>query len=230
MTIETLVAKNARIAAKYTALDLDDDGDEPDGREQWRSERWSRIVPSRFAWATLDDFTDPAAATYAPTIAADLAQWARGHGGNLLIFGPVGVGKTHAAIATARARFFDHAADVRFYPVVELLDALRPGGDEDGALRRLCKVDLLVIDDLGSERPTDWTAERMYALINRRWLDESPTIFTSNLWPTKATADSNADVGMTLDEAVGPRVFSRLVGSDSIVLRMTGPDRRRETR
>lgn len=98
---------------------------------------------------------------------------------------------------------------------VELLDLLRPGGPE-GALYDLADLELLILDDLGSERPTEWTAERLYALVNRRWLEERPTIVTSNL----ASGE--------LQQAVGPRVYSRLVGNGSVGIGLSGPDRRRK--
>lgn len=175
-----------------------------------RNATWQRAVPQRFLWADLDQFTDQPAA-----VQADLAEWAANPDGrNLLLLGPVGVGKTHAAVAAARVQHFDRGMDVRFLPVVELLDLLRPGGPE-GALYDLADTDLLVLDDLGSERPTEWTAERMYALINRRWLEVRPTVCTTNLEPEPLLA------------AVGERVFSRLVGNGAVVLRLTGKDRRR---
>ena len=65
---------------------------------------------------------------------------------------------------------------------------------------------------------TEWTAERLYALINRRWLEVRPTVCTTNLDPDQ------------LREAVGERVFSRLVGNGAVVLRLTGHDRRRKRR
>jgi DNA replication protein DnaC len=100
-----------------------------------------------------------------------------------------------------------------FHPIVELLDMLRPGGPEDG-FSRLVNAPRLIIDDIGSQRETDWTAERFFALVNRRWMEQRPTIATSNL-------------GLPdLKAAVGDRAFSRLVGSDAVVLKFTGRDRR----
>lgn len=168
---------------------------------------WERIIPSRFHWASVDDF--------AGQVRDDLVAWGTEPAGrNLLLLGPVGVGKSHAAVAAARLQF-DRGVEVRFLPVVELLDMLRPGGPE-GALYELADLELLVLDDLGSERPTEWTAERLYALVNRRWLEERPTIATSNLAPD------------ALEEAVGPRVYSRLVGNGSVGIALSGPDRRRD--
>jgi len=177
--------------------------------EERRQLGWARSIPSRFVWATLADFTDQL-----PEVRDSLHDWSENPAGrNLVLLGPVGTGKTHAAVAAVRAAH-DRGADVAFAPVVELLDELRPGGPEH-ALAEYAHADVLVLDDLGSERPTEWTGERLYALINRRWLEERPTVATTNLDPDP------------LREAVGDRVFSRLVGNDAVVLRLTGKDRRR---
>lgn len=133
---------------------------------------------------------------------------------NLVLLGAVGVGKTHAALAAARA---DHerGLEVVFLPVVELLDLLRPGGPEH-ALDDVMHCDRLVVDDLGHERSTDWTWERLGAVVNRRWLEERPIIATSNLDPPELSA------------AVGERTYSRLVGDGAVVIHVAGDDRRRK--
>lgn len=171
-----------------------------------RRRYWSAVVPSRFAWAELEQIE--------PAVRPELEEWAaHPDGRNLVILGAVGTGKTHAALAAARARVLA-GAELKFLPVVELLDHLRPGGPE-GALWNLCEVDLLVIDDLGAERPTDWTAERLGALINRRWMEERPTVVTTNLERPALT------------EALGERAYSRLTGNGTLALRLSGNDRRK---
>ena len=176
--------------------------------EERRQLGWARAIPSRFVHAELTQLGDQ------PAVVRDgLADWAGAHSGrNQLLLGPVGVGKSHAAVAACREHH-QRGAEVVFLPVVELLDQLRPGGPE-GAMENLAHADLLVLDDLGSERATDWTAERLYALVNRRWLEERPIVATTNLEPDP------------LRTAVGERVFSRLV-HDAVVVRLTGKDRRR---
>ena len=171
-----------------------------------RRARWATMVPSRFAWAELPQLDDK--------VRPVIADWAANPAGrNLVLLGPVGTGKTHAALAAARERAL--AGDVvRFYPVVELLDHLRPSGPE-GTYGHLADLDLLVVDDLGTERATDWTDERLGALINRRWMEERPTIVTTNL------------EGPALLAALGERAYSRLTGSGTVALRLTGQDRRR---
>jgi DNA replication protein DnaC len=162
-------------------------------------------MPARFAHAQLADLTGQVRGL------AD--RWTDGGmNANVLLLGNVGVGKTHAACAMAR-QAWQAGSSVSFVPVVELLDQLRPQGDPD-AYDRAIRVDVLVLDDLGGERPTDWTGERLYAIVNRRWLEQRPTLVTSNLAPH------------VLEQQVGPRVFSRLY-HEALRLTVGGSDRRR---
>jgi DNA replication protein DnaC len=185
----------------------------------WTARRPGQI-PRKFLDANLADFRGEP-----EDVRSDLNGWAvRPDGRNLLILGPVGVGKSRAAVAACRRSHFHDDQTVDFWPVVELLDHLRPGGPPD-ALDRVMGVDVLILDDLGAERPTDWTFERLYALVNRRWLEELPTVATTNLPGSRRTAPTGHD-GPTLDEVLGDRMFSRLVGG-AVVVRLSGPDRRR---
>lgn len=179
-----------------------------EGLAAMRAGRWLRIIPSRFVDATLEGL-DGEQARALPQLDA----WARHQAGrNLVITGPVGTGKSHAAAAVVRHAFMERGADVAWYLVAKLLDDLRPSGPLD-TLDDLIDVDLLVLDDLGAEKASEWTAERLYVLVAERWSQERPTVVTTNL-------DS------TLAAAVGPRLFSRLVGSSAVVVRLAGKDRR----
>lgn len=181
--------------------------------EEWKRrqllEAWQGVVPARFAEATLADLADQP-----PALRNAVTEWATApQGRNLVLLGPVGTGKTHAMAAACRARHL--AGDsVLFTPVVELLDDLRPGGCGH-SMARATATDVLALDDLAAERDTDWTAERLYALVNRRWMEKRPTVVTTNLDPDALAA------------AVGERMFSRLVGSEAVVARLAGADRRR---
>lgn len=171
---------------------------------------WHSRCPQRFHQATLDALD--------ADVREQIDGWRRQHPRpNLVFVGPVGTGKTFAALAAVRDDFLDRGLDVKFLPVVEALDLLRPGGPEY-AMDDLLDAARLVLDDLGTERPTDWTAERLGALINRRWMEERPVIATTNLEPGPDGP---------LMAALGERTYSRLVGDGAVVVRLGGKDRRR---
>lgn len=227
LDLEAEVARLAAIAKRPRPVQEKSYGDDgyaqelEDNRSRHVWDQWIRVIPSRFRDAKAGDFASEPEDTRQL-----LRDWTENHEGrNLLLLGPVGTGKTHAAVAAARVLYFGKKEVVAFWPVVELLDGLRPEGRE-GALQEAMTAPVLILDDLGAEKPTEWTAERLYAVVNRRWLEQRPTIATSNLPATRKTAPKDHE-GPTLDEALGPRMFSRLVGSGAVIVRLSGPDRRR---
>lgn len=178
--------------------------------EAKRAATWRRSIPQRYHRADLCDLDSSMTSADLDAISG----WSRDHGGrNLVVLGSIGAGKTHAAIAACRAAHMDRGMDVRFFPAPELMDLLRPG-QEDLSMGDLVDIDLLIVDDLDTVRGSEWTDERLYLLINRRWMEEMPTITTSNL--------SAND----LQSALGRRTFSRLAGSGAVVIEATGNDRR----
>jgi DNA replication protein DnaC len=171
--------------------------------------RWEQAIPNRFLWSTVDKLD--------AEIAQPLRLWASDpRPANLLIFGPLGIGKTYAAVAAARLRH-DAGDEVHFWPVVELLDGLRPGSDiSESLFGQLTRdADLLILDDLGREKPSEWVRERLYAIVNRRWMDEKPTVATTTLQRP------------ALIDAAGDSFVSRLC--DGLIVPMDGSDRRRWT-
>lgn len=186
---------------------LDDDTLVDVGRtiEEARDRQWRRLVPSRYHLASLGQIDGPEGEQL-----ADWAQQPRGR--NLVITGSVGVGKTHAALAACRIHH-DAGLDVAFWPTGELLDALRPGAPSPLETADLAAVDRLILDDLGMERASEWTMERLGIVVSRRWMEDQPTIATTNLGRD------------ALIERFGERTFSRLIG-DAVVVRLAGDDRR----
>jgi DNA replication protein DnaC len=90
--------------------------------------------------------------------------------------------------------------------------------------KRLTSVDLLYIDDLGSERHTDWVVEQLYALVNERYENQRSVLVTSN-----ARADAGAGL-QELEEQIGSRTVSRLVEICGDPLPLFGTDQRVEAR
>ncbi len=77
-------------------------------------------------------------------------------------------------------------AGILFFKTSEILNDIKacydnPDRDEQAFLTQLSEADFLVLDDFGSERPTDWVLGVLYLLIDRRYENMKHTIFTSNL-------------------------------------------------
>lgn len=98
-----------------------------------------------------------------------------------LVIGPYGTGKTHLGVA-ALIEF----GRGQFWKVPDLLDWIRKKAYGDGAgaeeaLREFRESSgLLVLDDLGTEKSTDWASEAMYRILDSRYEMKLPTIITSN--------------------------------------------------
>jgi DNA replication protein DnaC len=113
------------------------------------------------------------------TYAETLAGW-------LVLCGPYGCGKTHLAAAVANVALA-HGKSTVFAAVPDLLDHLKatfhPSSDEsyDERFELLRSVDLLVLDDLGTESTTPWAREKLYQLINHRYVQRLPLVVTSNM-------------------------------------------------
>ncbi|GGM26869.1 hypothetical protein GCM10011608_09570 [Micromonospora sonchi] len=193
-------------------------------------------VPPRPAFNLADHLTEQAEATLAMLLPprfrkadADLPQvreWVRRYLANpadcpgLLLLGPVGTGKSHAAFGALRRVVLESARRCRrmTYTVTSHPDfnaAMRPQPDDQHlrALADFQTVDLLVFDDLGAGKSSDWTEDTLYRLIDTRWANQLPTIATTNL------------DAQTLRDVVDERVVSRL--STSMQIGLKGTDRRR---
>jgi DNA replication protein DnaC len=118
-----------------------------------------------------------------------------GNGRGLALQGGVGTGKTHLGVSVAR-----RVAGSYVINAVELLDDLRssfaPGAIPTDTYRRCLRTPLLVLDDMGKQKPSDWVAERLYHLVNYRVEHLLPMIVTTNDAPdnwdnrwTEAVAD-----------------------------------------
>ena len=107
-------------------------------------------------------------------------------GRGLWFDGPVGTGKTSLAILVAKAAK-DAGRSYAVYPVPRLLAEIKRTFDRDasdtylGFFRRLCTVDVLVLDDLGAEKQTEWVLEQLYSIVNERWQDRRAIVVTTNI-------------------------------------------------
>jgi DNA replication protein DnaC len=167
-----------------------DAGDEIHAAEE-RTRRWNSMMPVR-----LRDYRLETSPQQEP--AEDLREWIHSRpwesGENALIYGPIGTGKTGLAVGAM------HVAFALGIPTDWLIQQ-RPSGDAiDDPMERATRPALLVIDDLGTQKNSEWVHERLYVLINRRYLANKATILTTN----------HSDLTM-LRESLGDRAASRLM-------------------
>lgn len=102
----------------------------------------------------------------------------------IYLHGESGTGKTHIAYAIAKHVEEDMHLKVKFYNSPNLFALIRDGmdGEYRGFMRDLLDYKgLLIIDDVGAEKPTEWVFEQFYRIINYRYEQKLPIIFTSNL-------------------------------------------------
>ncbi len=133
----------------------------------------------------------------------------------LCLIGPPGIGKTHLAVAVLRRVIVTKGARGLFYDTRDLLRVIRSTYNplvrtaEMDILRPVMEADLLVLDDLGSEKTSEWVEETMNLIVNTRYNERRHTIFTSNFEDTPDDVD-NESTEFTLKERIGFRIHSRL--------------------
>jgi len=170
-------------------------------------------IPKRYQHCTIGNFTAyneslQRAATQARRIAEsdDLAA-----GRGLFFEGQPGVGKTHLGVAVLKRVMERLSVRGLFYDTRDLLRVIRSTYDpsirttELEVLRPVMQADLLVLDDLGAEKTSEWVEETMNLIVNTRYNERRLTIFTSNFPDIPDDTEPNA-----LVFRIGHRMRSRL--------------------
>ena len=190
-------------------------------------------IPAKYARCSFDNFSNhdaeetaskslASAMLVASSFARDFPQRSDPRG--LLIHGGNGIGKTHLAVAALR-RILGNGVEARFINYQALLELIRSGYDKPFGESRTAKyeeleqLNLLLIDDLGANRVTDWVEDTITQLIAFRHDHQLPTIVTTNYTPHPSS------VGY-LGDRIGERATSRLREMCKIVAMPNVTDKR----
>ncbi len=129
----------------------------------------------------------------------------------LLLLGPCGVGKTHLAVAILKEVVLAKGDSGIFYDFRDLLREIQSSWNPESqasefeVLRPVLSSNILVLDELGANKPTDWVRDTIAHIINCRYNEKKLTIFTSN-YPDAGLRPGEE----TLSDRIGVRLRSRL--------------------
>lgn len=142
----------------------------------------------------------------------------KGYG--IYFYGPAGSGKTHLSFAILNEinQKTEYYAFAIFVPefIQKIRDYYSSGDIEINPINEIARIQILLVDDLGAERYTEWVQEQIVQLLDYRYRNKLSTIITSNLKLNN------------LKEKIGERIYSRVVGLSKPVLVVSDDKRRRE--
>lgn len=164
----------------------------------------------------------------------------------LLLIGPVGVGKTHLAVGIMKELILKKGIACLFYDYRELLKQIQNSYNDSvkvtelEVLRPVFDTEVLILDELGAVKPTEWVWDTVSLILNTRYNDNRTTIITTN-YPDDAGQDPYANPSSefaraqkamrreTLGDRIGERMRSRLHEMCRII-KLDGQDFRQKFR
>ncbi|HVT04121.1 MAG TPA: ATP-binding protein [Thermoanaerobaculia bacterium] len=184
------------------------------GELRRRNRTAAAAIPKRYYHCRLSNFRDRGNVSISSAkrrIAEYIAGWPQQEMG-LLLIGGCGAGKTHLAVSALHEIIdLDKPGKLLFCNFQDLIQELHASFSSDETpskselVRPILEADLLVLDELGSQKPTAFVQDMLYYIVNSRYNDVKPTIFTTN-YPD----DSRRESDERLEQRIGERLRSRL--------------------
>jgi DNA replication protein DnaC len=210
-------------------------------RTRLQSERLLKkaAIPRRYEHCTLDTFepgfghADQSLAKahmMARRFVGDYPVGTEGRG--LLLTGDVGVGKTHLAVGIVQALILEKGVRGLFCDYRELLKRIQESYNPAVATTELqilapvFEAEVLILDELGAQKPTDWVWDTVALILNTRYNDKRTTLITTNYPNAPAALARNADKSFR-EETLGDRVTERMrsrLAEMCVELEMRGKD------
>jgi len=204
-------------------------------------------IPQRYAHCTLEDFETQL--PWSDRSQAEALIKARnfvreyspaGNGTGLLLTGSIGVGKTHLAVGILRALIAERGARGLFYDYRDLLKQVQNSYNQSvnatelDILQPVLDAEVLVLDELGAWKRSDWIWDTVSHILNTRYNNMRTTIITTNyanLPPGggDASGPRAAVREETLGDRIGERMRSRLQEM-CVVVEMSGEDFRQKVK
>ncbi len=201
----------------------------------------SARIPRRYEHCSLDSYESGFRGAHRSLSAAHLRarKFVEGYpvetaGTSLLLTGSIGVGKTHLAVAILQALVADRAATGLFFDYRDLLKQVQNSyspavaATELSILSPVFEAEVLVLDELGAAKPTDWVWDTVAHILNTRYNDRRTTIITTN-YPNAVPlgADLSSPKAATREETLGDRIGERMrsrLQEMCVVVEMQGVD------
>jgi DNA replication protein DnaC len=161
------------------------------------------------------------------------------NGTGLLLTGSIGVGKTHLAVGILQSLVAERGATGLFYDYRDLLKQVQNSYNaqvretELEVLRPVFDAEVLVLDELGASKPTDWVWDTVAHILNTRYNDRRTTIITTNYANLGPLGSAAGDGGRLREETLGDRIGERMrsrLQEMCVVVEMQGEDFRQKVK
>jgi DNA replication protein DnaC len=205
-------------------------------------------IPKRYEHCELASYTSDFPGAHPSLALAHLTATRFAHeydprdGTGLLIIGKIGTGKTHLAVGITKELILNKGVSCLFYDYRELLKEIQNSYNstvqttELDVLRPIFETEVLILDELGAVKPTEWVWDTVSLILNTRYNDNRTTVITTNFEDQPAAGVNGAGSAVraatraeTLGDRIGERMRSRL-HEMCRVIKMEGEDFRQKFR